>query len=85
MVKRKKTIEDKDKLKFIDLETLKGQNINNQYDESELGSSTPYYCPPEILTEKSQQSIAMDLWALAYIFYYSLYHVEPFTKIANKQ
>ena len=53
MVKKRKTIGDKDKLKFIDLDTLKNSNDKLGDTFHYIGSSTPLYCPPEILMDPS--------------------------------
>ena len=47
MVKEKKTPQEKNKLKFIDLETIKDSNIN--LSQSITYCSTPMFSPPEFL------------------------------------
>ena len=73
MVKEKRNSQEKDQLKFIDLETIKDQTFNLTQSKM-LGSSTPIFCPPEfLLNNQTQSSMTMDLWALSNILYIALY------------
>ena len=74
MVKEKNNSQEKVKLKFIDLETLKNYTLNLTQSKT-LGSTTAMFLPPEVLLKnsKSSMTMTMDLWALANILYIALY------------